>query len=211
MNLSKSIFIAAAAALIIGTGTVARATENNWCPNVANGYYQFTATDGNNQLNGSWVEFACDQIVNWNLVDTTDYLALNPVIGTDSSYGYPGLFPPLTPSNSSVIPDPYAFTAPGDQFAFEIGSPIGTCSTDNSIFWFSGYSDGSADGGSALYDGTTGNQLYVDPQGNWNFSLTQPVASSAPDAAATFELLFGALIALGACKSFFRRRVAVRS
>lgn len=193
MNLSKSVFFAAAAALIISAGNVARADS------FANGTYTFYSTDGNTALDGSWVTYSGGSITNWDLVDSS--------INSSDSYNpnYPTYFPPLTPGNSAVIADPYVFTGPGNDFSFEIGSPDAyLSSTQNTDFYFEGGNYGP--GAGYLYDGSGPGYTPYDPSGNWNYT-----ASSAPDVAGTFELLFGALIALAACKSFLRRRVEARS
>jgi hypothetical protein len=198
MKLSKIILGAATAAVVIGATTFARAQD------VANGTYTFTANDGYNYLNGSTVTFTSDKPSSWNLVDTDPADQYAPWMGP----GPLGYVPPaaLTKANSSLIGyTVYAPTQYGSSaFAFQVGSPVGASSTDNSYFWFSADNDlfGPGDSGD-LYKGF-GNGPAVDPSGIWTYSAT------VPDASGTLPLLVGALTALGACKSFVRGRLASR-
>jgi hypothetical protein len=193
MKLLKLSLVAAGAALVIGTGTLARAND------VADGTYVFHATDGNIALDNSSVTFKSDGIVSWNLVDdSTSQYAWLPL-----GYGYPALFPPLTPDNSSIIGQAtYANGTGPDAFSFSIGSPSGgVASTNESIFWFEGQNN--LNNQSALWDGATFNPVPGDPIGVWTLA-------SVPDASGTFVLLVVALTALGTCKSFLRRPAASR-
>jgi len=181
-------------AFIIDAGTIAQAN------NVLDGTYVFTATDGNTVFNASTVTFAGDGIASWNLVESdtaSQYGWLPP------GYGYPGLFPPLTPGNSSVISlTTFANGTGPNAFAFSIGSPNGVGSTGNSIFWFEGQNN--LNGVSSLYGSATFNQVVNDPIGIWQRVGTV----SVPDASGTFVLLALALAALGTGKSFLHRQAA---
>ncbi|HEY3757130.1 MAG TPA: hypothetical protein VGL42_13345 [Opitutaceae bacterium] len=174
--------------------------------NVADGTYYFTASAGQpTNLNGSWVQFSSDDIVNWNLVDSNAAASFS-WLSNFPGYGYPADFPPLTPGNSSVIESLTFASGNGsgpDAFNFEIGSPSGVPSTDAAVFFFSG--DNNLNGGngtySALYDGATFNQVPVslpDPLGQWS-------AASAPDASATSALFLAGLAALGLGAKFSRK------
>lgn len=179
MKLWKLSLTAAVAALVVvAAGPVARAN-----PFVLDGTYAFTATDGNNALNGSTVTFLNDVIVNWNLVDS-----LAPT-GSDL---------PLTPSNSSFIGFGSAVIGP-DEWYFSIGSNTVAASFfegDNNL-----EGPGVPGGGlGRLYDG------YGDPSGTWG-----PARTSVPDASDTFQLFAGALTALGACRYLLFRQAATRS
>jgi hypothetical protein len=171
ISLLKVSLVAAAATLIFGAGTVARAND------VPDGTYIFAATDGNTALDGSTVTWAGDLIDGWNLVD--------------SASGGMGEGLPLTLANSSIIEEG---TFGANNWYFEIGSPTGVTSTTAANFFFEGENIGTV---GYLYDKAG------DPTGTW----TQETAS-VPDASGTLELVAGALIALGACKSLLRGRIA---
>ncbi|MGD1031723.1 MAG: hypothetical protein ABSA05_11325 [Opitutaceae bacterium] len=207
MNFLKLSLVAASAAITIGSGTVARAFITL---NVANGYYVFEAAAGQSTaLNGSWVEFNNDSIINWDLVDTTSYSYL-------TGYpAYPSDYPPLTPTNSETFTGQvhtYDYgvdsQATGtNSFYFEIGSPATATSTSNDDVYFLGANNDSYDT-TGLGDYENSASILVDPPGTWTFDLTQPGLGSVPDLSSTFELLAGALIALGACTAGMRKRAA---
>ena len=185
MKLMKLSMLASTAALFVGIGTVARAQ-------VANGTYVFNETDGNSYAQGSTVTFLNDQLTSWDLVildtdiggsDTGDIL-YDTYTPSDSTYTGTGLYEAEVygPNEwgyniQSVSPD-----SSGDPLA-EIGNSGGT-----------GY----------IYDNPEYNAP-LDPTGTWVLeSPTENGGSDAPDAFGTFQLLAGALTALGACKSLLR-------
>src|ERR1700754_4549315 len=86
MNLTKISVAAVAAVLAFGVYT-AKANE------VVDGTYTFSATDGNTFLDGSWVKFSGDSIVDWFLTDSK----IDP-----ATQKYPTTELPLTPSNSHI-------------------------------------------------------------------------------------------------------------
>ena len=87
MNLKKISIAAAAAAVLAFGASSAKATQ------VTDGIYTFTATDGNSYLNGSWVKFSSDNIVDWFLTDSK-------IDATTQQY--PTTTLPLNSSNSHV-------------------------------------------------------------------------------------------------------------
>jgi hypothetical protein len=193
--LKLSLLTAAVAALVLGAGTKARALGQ--VSNVTDGTYTFTADGGEKaDLNGSWVAFQGDVITNWELLDsfyTGPFLAES--VGFFGFVGA-GDLPPFNRTNSQVT---YLATYPTfggngpDAFSFQIAGLVG-----NPAFSFSGQNN--------LYDDGTGTTISSlvdtrDPNGTWTWSPT-----SVPDASGTFGLFAGALLALGACKSFLRRR-----
>jgi hypothetical protein len=113
IKLLKLSLWAASAALIAGTGGLARAND------VADGTYTFKATDGNTALDGSTVTWSGDFIQGWNLVDSAP--------GGQNE----GL--PLTVGNSSIIEEG---TFGANDWYFEIGSPQGVDSTSDADFFF---------------------------------------------------------------------------
>jgi hypothetical protein len=202
MNVSRSGLGVLVAALLLVSAASARANE------VADGTYTFTATDGNTFLDGSWVQFSGDEIVSWDLVDSSaagEYGWL----ASFSGYGYPSLFPPLTPGNSAVITSLTYLGGTGpDPFSFTIGSPgapDGPTSAASSIFYFEGQNNLS--GSSALYDSATFNPVITDPEGIWLPSLA---VSAAPDAFGTLALLAGGLTALAVGASAIPRPAPAR-
>jgi hypothetical protein len=183
MKLLKLSLAAAVAALVVGTGTVARANL------VTDGTYVFTATDGDTPLNGSSVTFLSDAIVSWNMLDS---LA--------ASYDpYPPTDIPLTPSNSFISgfglygPDQWYFIIDGNNFSG--ANYYDQFKGQNNLF-----GPGVGGGFGSLYDG------FGDPDGNWTLSGS----TSVPDTAGTFQLFVCAVIALGTCKYFLRGRAACR-
>lgn len=182
MKLWKLSLTALVAALVVvAAGPVARAN-----PFVLDGTYAFTATDGDNALNGSTVTFLNDVIVNWNLVDP---IAVSP----------PPTDIPLNPSNSSISSfgvfstDTWYFIIDGNNFSG--ANYYDEFKGQNNLF-----GPGVGGGTGSLYDG------FGDPNGNWTLRT-----SSVPDASGTFQLLAGALTALGTCRYFLFRRAATRS
>jgi hypothetical protein len=187
MKLLKSSLVAAVAAFVVGTGTVANAGAVNY---VADGTYYFTATDGNTYLNGNWITFSGDTIVDW-------YLNNSKVAPGEL---YPPTEQPLTPANSQQNPNnPWTGIFGPDMWAFDIvHNNIVTAYPDlapNYYDWFHGSNnlEGPGAGGAVgrLYNG------YGDPQGTWG-----PRVAAVPDASGTLSLFVCALIALGACKYF---------
>lgn len=149
---------------------------------VADGTYVFTATDGDTALNGSSVTFLSDVIVDWNLVDP---FATPP----------PPTEIPLTPSNSFIAG--FGVFGP-DQWYFIIdGNNIGTNYYDEFKGQNNLFGPGVGGGFGSLYDG------FGDPDGNWSLQ-----APAVPEAADTLPLFAGALVALGTCRYFLRRRLA---
>ncbi len=126
ISLLKLSLVAAAATMVFGAGTVARAND------VPDGTYTFTATDGNTALDGSTVTWAGDLIDGWNLVDSAPEAM---------SAGLP-----LTLANSSIIEEG---TFGANDWYFEIGSPNGVTSTDAADFFFEGENIGTV---GYLYD-----------------------------------------------------------
>ncbi|MGD1031724.1 MAG: hypothetical protein ABSA05_11330 [Opitutaceae bacterium] len=198
MNGLKLSCLTVSAALVIGGGAVAHAY------NVENGYYYFEASAGQpTAVNGSWVEFSNDTIVNWDLLDTTSY-------SWETGPAYPSDFPPLTPGNSAIIEySTYDYPATNgslgtgpDSFYFEIGSPTTATTTGDSDFWFLGVNNNAYFAYNLLGDSVVSsyNTGGVDPDGTWNYSATQ-----LPDAANTLGLLSMALVALGACAHRLRK------
>jgi hypothetical protein len=177
MKLLKLSFAVAAAALMVGTGTIAHANQVN------DGIYVFNATDGDTALDGSSVTFLGDTIVDWDLVDAIA-ASFDP---------YPPTTIPLTPGNSSIA----SFGVLGaNAWFFEIDS----LTLDTNYYdFFEGqnnlFGPGSGGGLGSLYDG------FGDPEGNWNLVETAPV----PDASGTFQLFVAALAALGSFQIFLAR------
>jgi hypothetical protein len=178
----------AAAALVVGTGTVARANivvTNN----VTDGTYAFTATDGDNALNGSTVTFKSDAIVSWHLVDSVAEVLYSPSAGSWYTTTLP-----LTKSNSQIVSS-NTYVGNPNEWDFTIQSK-------NPGTYFYDYFIGNNNeplGTGALYCG------FGDPIGTWGLAR-----SSVPDASGTFQLFAGALTALGTCKAFWRGRAASR-
>jgi len=183
MKILKLSLLAAAAALVVGTGTAARA--DGIADLVPDGTYTFHATDGDTALDGSSITFQNDVPVSWNLVD---------FLSTGSQY--PPTTIPLTPANSQLNPsDIYAGVYGPNAWSFEFISDnpgvyyYDSFTADNNLF-----GPGVGGGTGQLYDG------FGDPNGNW----------TAPDASGTFQLFVGALTALGVCKAFLGGRPASR-
>jgi VPDSG-CTERM motif len=177
------------AALIL-LAPLARATYIDFDPansDVHNGKYTFTATDGHSSLDGSWVVFKNDIIVNWSL---------NDIHAQDTS-PYPPNNLPLTPANSQHDPsNPYTGTYGADQWFFRI---VGTA--DPSVYYYDFFQgsnnlEGPGAGGAVgrLYDG------FGDPQGDWMYTQT-PV----PDTGSTVGLFTAALTAVGAARRLLAR------
>jgi hypothetical protein len=111
----------------------------------------------------------------------------------DSAPGGQGEGLPLTVANSSIIEQGTFGT---DNWYFEIGSPTGVDSTSDADFFFEGENIGTT---GFLFDKSG------DPTGTW----TQ--GSGVPDSSGTLELIAGGLLAMGACRSFFRGKAAAQS
>ena len=180
MKMWKLALTLAFATLILSSAPATYATSF-----VPDGSYTFTATDGDTALNGSFVVFKNDSIVNWMMFDS---LA--------ASYSpYPPTDIPLDPSNSSISsfgvfgPNLWYFIIDGNNFT---GA--------NYYDQFKGENNLFASGVGELYDG------FGDPIGIWTY---RPV--STPDTGDTFQLLAGALIGLGACNYLVRRRAFARA
>ena len=221
MKLFKLILPAAVAAFIVGTTPFAQAQVADgtyvfrsdgdyftWDPNANNGAGGVVDTGIlNTSLDGSSVTFSGGAITSWDLVDSNP----NSAYATWMPANVAPYLAPLTPANSSLFdvtiysPTRYGSSA----FSFQVGSPVGADSTSDSIFWFSADNDlfGPGDSGD-LYDGFGPNAFDYpfaqDPAGVW------AVQAAVPNASGTFQLLLGALTAIGACKLFFRCRVASR-
>ncbi len=178
MNLTKISVAAAAAVLAFGVYT-AKANE------VVDGTYTFSATDGNTYLDGSWVKFSGDSIVDWDLTDSKINSATQQFPTTDL---------PLTSSNSHVVSQG---VIGANTWYFTIdGNNIGV----NFYDFFEGQNNLAGPGtGGALYVG------FGDPIGVWT-ATAGGSARTAPDAASTLPMLAGALTVLGACRSFARAR-----
>jgi hypothetical protein len=195
MKLWKLSLTAVAVALVVAAAPIARANYIDWDPNpnVLDGIYTFAATDGQTSLDGSWVKFQNDIIVDW---------WLNNSSVPPGGYPWLGSTLPLTPSNSDFSPDPnnYRGTFDNDVWYFMIESnDIGTYYYDQ--FSGSNNANGAPPGEGSLYSG------WGDPIGVWNFTPT----GSVPDASDTLQLLVCALTALGVCRYFLFGRAASRS
>jgi hypothetical protein len=138
MKTDKLLLIMTAAILVLAAAPIARAV-----PLVPNGTYMFTSTDTDTALNGSWVTFSGDQIVNWNLVDV---LATTNGVPTDI---------PLTPANSFILSSGvlgsnlWYFTIDGNHIATQ---PFDSFEGDNNVI---------TPGAGHLFDG------FGDPTGQW--------------------------------------------
>lgn len=142
MKIFKSLLMLIMAIVALSAAPLVHATSI--VPNfVANGTYAFTATDGNTALDGSWVTFNNDVIVNW---DMKDALASTNGAPTDI---------PLTPSNSSVTsqgaiaPNEWYFTIDGNHISTQ---PFDSFEGDNNVI---------TSGAGHLFDG------FGDPTGVW--------------------------------------------
>jgi len=171
--------------------------------NVTDGIYTFTANPGQpTGLDGSWVKFSGDQIVDWTMLDPVQAAANGWIVnqpGYDASYLLE--FPPLTPANSKVVSlDTYPNGTGPDAFNFRIASPNTATSNEGSQIWyFSGQNN--LNNFSALYDGITyNNPEPFDPEGVWTRS-----AANVPDAASTGTLLLFGLAAFTPLKRLARR------
>jgi hypothetical protein len=175
MKTDKLLLIMTAAILVLAAAPIARAV-----PLVPNGTYMFTSTDTDTALNGSWVTFSGDQIVNWNLVDV---LATTNGVPTDI---------PLTPANSFILSSGvlgsnlWYFTIDGNHIATQ---PFDSFEGENNLF-----PPGPGGGTGALFDG------FGDPYGNWS-----PVAT--PDSGSSFVLLGTAMIGIAGLQALVRRPV----
>jgi hypothetical protein len=173
MKIFKLPLTLTAAILALATAISAHATSIT-----PDGTYIFQSTDGNTALDGSWVTFSGDNIVNWYM---TDPFAVSP----------PPTDIPLTPSNSFVEqkgvfgPNIWYFIIDGNNFT-------GTNYYDQ----FKGDNNIPGFGGSHLYDG------FGDPTGVWSLRTT-----SVPDSGTTFGLLALSLVGLVAGKHLVRRAV----
>jgi len=180
MNLSKKLSLTALTAALAICASPAAYAIIPITLDVPNGFYTFEATDGNNALNGSWVEFSGDTISQWDLMDAD--------VGPDSKF--PPTTIPLNNGNSTASFDVY------DGHPGEWDFTITT--TDPAVYYYDFFeaSDNEPSGTGFLYDG------FGDPQGVWNFDANL----SVPDASSSITLLAGSVTALGACRSFLRRR-----
>jgi hypothetical protein len=184
MKLLKWSLTAATAALVVGTGTPARANQ------ITDGTYVFTATDGNTALDGSSITFQGDAIVSWDLMDAS--------VGPNQMYPTSTL--PLTPANSFVASDgvlglnAWYFTISSDTLETHYYDFF---EAQNNLF-----GPGVGGGLGSLYDG------FGDPDGYWSMVAT---ASAVPDASGTLQLFAGVLGALGMCRSRLNRRSSARN
>lgn len=139
MKILKSQLMLIMAIVALSAAPLAHATSF-----VPDGTYTFTATDGDTALDGSWVTFSGDVIVNWNLKDA---LASTNGVPTDI---------PLTPSNSTFIsgqpigPNEWYFTIDGNNIGTQ---PFDSFEGDNNVI---------TSGSGHLFDG------FGDPAGIWS-------------------------------------------
>ncbi len=195
MKIARKLMLSAA--LISSILVSAHATP---VPSVTDGTYTFQATDGNTALDGSWVKFSGDQITDWSMLDPQGAID-NAWVATFFGPGYLNEFPPLSPSNSTVV-DLITYpngTGP-DAFSFKIASPVSATSDSSSQIWyFSGQNN--LNNSSALYDGITyNNPIPSDPEGVWTRG-----SDTVPDTAGTGTLLLGALAAFAPVRRLARR------
>ena len=171
MNLTK-ISVAAAAVMLAFGAYTAKATQ------VADGTYAFFATDGNSYLNGSWVTFSGDNIVDWYMTDSK----IDP-----STQQFPTTDLPLDPSNSHLA----SIGVLGQNLWYFIidGNNIGVNYYDEFKGQNNLFGPGVGGGLGSLYVG------FGDPDGNWVPSTTPRTA--VPDASSTLPMLAGALTILG--------------
>lgn len=180
MKLIKISIAAAIAVLALGACT-AQANQ------IVDGTYTFTATDGNTFLDGSWIKFSGDSIVDWYLKDSK----IN-----SSTQQYPTTDLPLTPLNSFLASsavlgvNAWYFTIDGNNIAVNYYDEF---KGQNNLF-----GPGSGGGLGSLYVG------FGDPDGNWTM-VTSHATTNVPDAASTLPMLAGALTILGTCRNFARR------
>jgi hypothetical protein len=176
MKIFKSQLILIMAIVALSAAPLVHATSF-----VPNGTYTFTATDGDTALDGSWVTFNNDVIVNWNLKDA---LASTNGVPTDI---------PLTPSNSSIIsgqpigPNEWFFTIDGNNIATQ---PFDSFEGDNNVI---------TSGAGHLFDG------FGDPTGIWS------AAASTPDSGSSLALLTLALGGIVGVRRLVSQRVRPQS
>lgn len=171
--------------LIAAIITLATTPYAHAAPFVLDGTYTFYSTDGDTALDGSWVTFSGDTIVNWYM---NDPFALSP----------PPTDIPLTPSNSFIAN--FGVFGPNQWFFVIDGNNIGTNYYDEFKGQNNLFGPGPGGGTGALYDG------FGDPTGNWRFA-----AASVPDSGNTFALLGAALIALVSVRRLLRRPALARN
>ena len=187
MKPSKLILVAAVAAFVFGTGTVARAIiityPWNTSGSVADGTYVFTATDGHTFTDGSTVTFSGKKLIDWDILDTIDNYEFKT-------------------SNSQIDPNAYQSGVYGvNQWSFNIISLTPDAYGDPRV----GIGNtGNTSGAGSIYVQPSYTATLPDPTGNW--TLIAANTAQVPDASGTFGLLAGALIALGACKLFLSGR-----
>ncbi len=188
MKLLKFALFFSIAAIALFTGNIARATF------VLDGTYTFTATDGHNSLDGSWITFSNDTLVNWSF---------NDIHANDTS-PYPPNNLPLTPANSQMDPNYiYGGVFGVDTWAFRIVGTADPSTYYYDYFQLSNNLEGPGAGGALgrLYDG------FGDPQGNWVYQVSG-TPQGTPDAGSTLPLIGGVLIALGVGRRFLLGRAA---
>jgi hypothetical protein len=172
MKIFKSQLILIMAIVALSAAPLVHATSF-----VPDGTYTFTATDGDTVLDGSWVTFNNDVIVNWDLKDA---LASTNNAPTDI---------PLTPSNSTFIsgqpigPNEWYFTIDGNHIGTQ---PFDSFEGDNNVI---------TSGAGHLFDG------FGDPTGIWSS------AAAAPDSGSSLGLLTLALGGIVGVRCLVRRPV----
>ncbi len=179
MKILKLQLILAAAIVALASAFSAHAATL-----VPDGTYTFSATDGDTALNGSWVTFSSDSIVNWYLNDS---LASSP----------PPTDLPLTPSNSFI--NSMGVLGTNAWYFIIDGNNIAT----NYYDFFEGQNNlfgaGTGGGTGALYSG------FGDPIGNWG------AAAATPDSGTTLGLLALSLAGLVGAKRLVRRALPLPS
>lgn len=175
MNLKK-LGLAAVLAVFACGAYSAKANQ------VQDGTYVFTATDGNSFLNGSWVKFSGDSIVDWYMTDSKI---------DSATQQYPTTDLPLNPLNSHL--------AASGVFGLNVwyfiidGNNIGVNYYDEFKGQNNLFGPGVGGGLGSLYVG------FGDPDGNWTKSVD--TNARVPDVASTLPMLAGALTILGVARA----------
>jgi hypothetical protein len=144
---------------------------------IGNGTYVFTAAAGQLTFaNGSTVTFSGNELIAWDLLDPS----------APANVDFPLVYNIPGDANNSVINADSAGVYANNEWAYNIDSTVST-----SVAAYFEIAN------NAIYDGVG------DPTGSWSVATSQ---ARVPDASGTFQLMAGALTALGACGSFLRRR-----